>query len=72
MRAIFGDKVYDVIVYKSIRFAEASVASQSILEYAANHKGAVAYRELAQKIAGSEGSSKPAPKGIPEDSRSGR
>jgi chromosome partitioning protein len=54
VRSIFGDKVYDVIVYKSPRFAEASGASQSMLEYDANHSGAEAYRQLAKKISGIE------------------
>jgi chromosome partitioning protein len=54
VQAIFGERVYDVIIHKSIRFAEASVASQSILEYAADHKGAEAYRKLAQEIAAQE------------------
>jgi chromosome partitioning protein len=48
--SVFGDKVFDVVVYKSIRFAEASVANQAILEYARSHKGANAYRQLAQMI----------------------
>jgi chromosome partitioning protein len=51
IRSVFGDKVFDVVIYKSIRFAEASVASQAIVEYAAKHKGAEAYRALAQTIA---------------------
>ena len=47
MAFVFGEKVFDVVIYKSIRFAEASVASQAILEYASRHKGADAYRKLA-------------------------
>ena len=54
IRAVFGEKVFDAVVYKSIRFAEASVASQAILEYTSNHKGAEAYRELARIVAGAE------------------
>jgi chromosome partitioning protein len=50
IRSVFGDKVFDVVIYKSIRFAEASVASQSIVEYAGRHKGAEAYRKLAKTI----------------------
>lgn len=50
IRSVFGDKVFDVVIYKSIRFAEASVASQSIVEYASKHKGAAAYRKLAKAI----------------------
>ncbi|HEX9925969.1 MAG TPA: ParA family protein [Anaerolineae bacterium] len=48
LRSVFGDKVLDVVIYKSIRFAEASVANQSIVEYSGNHKGAKAYRRLAE------------------------
>jgi chromosome partitioning protein len=51
IRTVFGDKVFDAVIYKSIRFAEASVASQSIVDYASTHKGAEAYRELARTIA---------------------
>ena len=50
IRTVFGDKVFDTVIYKSIRFAEASVASQSIVDYASTHKGAEAYRELARAI----------------------
>jgi len=50
IRTVFGDKVFDAVIYKSIRFAEASVASQSIVDYASTHKGAQAYRELAKMI----------------------
>ena len=50
IRAAFGDKVYDVVVHKSIRFAESSLASQSIMEYEASHKGGEAYREVARQL----------------------
>ncbi len=50
IRSVFSDKVFDVIIYKSIRFAEASVASQSIVEYASKHKGAMAYKKLAKEL----------------------
>ena len=50
IRAVFGDKVFDMVVHKSIRFAEASVASQAMIEYAGLHKGADAYRRLAEVI----------------------
>jgi len=49
-REVFGDKVFDVVVHKSIRFAEASVASQAMAEYSGAHRGALAYRELAQEL----------------------
>ena len=50
IRSVFGDKVFDVVVYKSIRFAEASVANQAIVEYSSKHKGAKAYKKLAKTI----------------------
>jgi chromosome partitioning protein len=49
-REVFGAKVFDVVVYKSIRFAEASVAGQAMAEYASDHKGTMAYRALAQEL----------------------
>ncbi|MBN1659594.1 MAG: ParA family protein [Anaerolineae bacterium] len=54
IRSVFGDKVFDVVIYKSIRFAEASVASQAIVEYSGRHKGAHAYLKLARLLTGEE------------------
>jgi chromosome partitioning protein len=54
IRAAFGDKVFDVVIHKSIRFAEASVANRSLAEYASNHKGAKAYQKLAKKLIGQD------------------
>jgi chromosome partitioning protein len=50
IQSAFGEKVFDIVIHKSIRFAEASVASQSMMEYDASHKGADAYRQLAQAV----------------------
>ena len=50
LRSLYGDKVFDVVIYKSIRFAEASVANKSIVEYATKHKGAKAYKKLAETL----------------------
>lgn len=55
LRSAFGDKVFDVVIYKSIRFAEASVANKSIVEYASKHKGAKAYRKLAETLLQQDG-----------------
>jgi chromosome partitioning protein len=43
-------KVLQPPVRKSIRFAEAAQAGQSILSYAPSHPGAEAYRELGRQI----------------------
>jgi chromosome partitioning protein len=50
IRTEYGDKVFDIVIYKSIRFAEASVAHKSIVEYAGNHKGALAYKKLSNQL----------------------
>jgi chromosome partitioning protein len=54
IRNLFGDKVFDVVIKSSIRFAEAPVAHQSILEYDPKHDGALAYRKLAEVIVDGE------------------
>ncbi|MCX7707181.1 MAG: AAA family ATPase [Anaerolineae bacterium] len=45
---LFDQRVFDFYTKKSIRFAEASAAGKSILEYAPDHEGAHAYRALAE------------------------
>ena len=59
IRHLFGDKVFDVIIKSSIRFAEAPIAHQPIIEYDPEHDGAVAYRQLAEVIADGEKTSQP-------------
>jgi chromosome partitioning protein len=49
-RALFNERVFDVYVKKSIRFAEAPAMGQTILEYAPDIPGAEAYRALAEVI----------------------
>ncbi len=51
MRAVFKNKVLDVLIEESIVFAEAPVAHQALVDYAPDHAGAVAYRRLAEDIA---------------------
>lgn len=43
-------RVYEYIVYRSIRFAESAAAAEPIIHYARNIPGADAYRELAKEI----------------------
>ena len=50
VRSVFKTKVYKSVIQKSIRFAEASVASQSLVEYAPGHIGTQSYRALAEEI----------------------
>jgi chromosome partitioning protein len=46
----FGGRVFRTVIAKTIRFAEAPVAGESILSYAGSSSGAVAYRELAKEV----------------------
>jgi chromosome partitioning protein len=54
VRSVFGDKVFDIVIHSSIKFAEAPVVHQPILEYARKHPGAMAYRTLAEVIVNGE------------------
>jgi chromosome partitioning protein len=49
----FGDRVFNTVIAKTIRFAEAPVAGESILTYADSSSGAAAYRELAKEVVAS-------------------
>lgn len=47
----FGDKVYQTVIPRNIRLAEAPSYGLPVLHYDKNSKGAMAYLELAQEIA---------------------
>lgn len=46
----FGDKVFETVIKRTIKFPEASVAAEPITSYADNHSGADAYRRLAKEL----------------------
>lgn len=46
----FGGRLFDTVIRKTIRFAEAPVAGVPILEYAPTSPGAIAYRKLAKEV----------------------
>ena len=50
VRTHFGDKVFNTIIPRSIRLAEAPSFGQSIFEYEPNSPGAHAYKELAEEV----------------------
>lgn len=52
-----GLPVLDIQVHRSVRFAESSLAGESILDYARTHPGADAYRRLAAIVDGEKPSS---------------
>ncbi|MDP5228490.1 MULTISPECIES: ParA family protein [Arthrobacter] len=46
----FGDKVFETVIRRTIKFADATVAAEPITQYASNHPGAEAYRQLAKEL----------------------
>ncbi|CAM2877624.1 ParA family protein [Actinomyces slackii] len=46
----FGDKLFDTRIRRTVKFPDASVASEPITSYAPTHPGAEAYRRLAREI----------------------
>jgi chromosome partitioning protein len=50
MREFFGDLVFDTVIHRNIRLAEAPSAGQSIITYAPDSKGAHEYIALADEI----------------------
>ena len=50
VKEAFGDAVFTTTINKTIRFAEAPVAGESILNYASTSRGATAYRDLAKEL----------------------
>jgi chromosome partitioning protein len=56
---MFNSRTLHVVIKSSIRFAEAPVVHQSLLEYDPRHEGAMAYRKLAEVIVNGEKKSQP-------------
>jgi len=50
MRELFGDLVFDTVIHKCIRLAEAPSAGESVLTYAPDSKSAIEYRALANEV----------------------
>jgi chromosome partitioning protein len=46
----FGDKVFETVIKRTIKFADANVAAEPITTYATNHPGAESYRNLAREL----------------------
>jgi chromosome partitioning protein len=50
VKEAFGQFLFEVVIRKTIRFAEAPVAGEPITSYAPNSAGADAYRQLAMEV----------------------
>ncbi|MYM19604.1 AAA family ATPase [Brevibacterium sp. 5221] len=46
----FGDRVFDTVINRTVKFPDASVAAEPITSYAPTHPGAEAYRRLAREL----------------------
>ena len=50
VREAFGDKLFTTRIARTVKFPDASVASEPITTYAPSHSGAEAYRRLAREL----------------------
>lgn len=50
LREYFGDKVFNTVIHRTVRLAEAPSAGQSVISYAPKCKGASEYRALVKEI----------------------
>ena len=46
----FGDKVFDTVIKRTVKFPDATVSAEPILSYASNPTGAQAYRQVAREL----------------------
>lgn len=46
----FGDRVFETVINRSIKFADATVAAEPITSFAPNHPGAKNYQQLAREL----------------------
>ncbi|OSM42895.1 ParA family protein [Nesterenkonia sp. PF2B19] len=46
----FGDKVFETVIKRTVKFPDATVAAEPITSYAHKHEGAKAYRQLAREL----------------------
>ncbi len=54
MRKLFGDLVFETVIHKTLRLAEAPSAGESVLTYAPRSRGASDYRCLVEEIVNGE------------------
>nr|WP_230976612.1 ParA family protein [Georgenia wutianyii] len=50
VREGFGDRVFDTVINRTIKFPDATIATEPITTYAPSHPGAEAYRRLAREL----------------------
>lgn len=47
---VFPGQVYEAVIKRTVKFADSTLAGESILSYAKNSEGAMAYRKLAEEV----------------------
>lgn len=50
VQSFFGDLVFDTLIPRTVKLSEAPSFGQSILDYAPDNKGAIAYLDLAKEV----------------------
>ena len=50
VREGFGDRVFETVINRTIKFPDATIATEPITSYAPTHPGAEAYRRLAREL----------------------
>ncbi len=50
VREAFGEKVFDTVIRRTVKFPDATVAAEPITTFASEHAGAAAYRRLAREL----------------------
>jgi len=58
MREFFGDLVFDTVIHRAVRLAEAPSSGESVLTYAPTSRGAAEYIALAEEIINSKASAR--------------
>lgn len=51
----FGDRVFETVIKRSVKFPDATVAAEPITNFAHKHDGAKAYRQLARELVSRSG-----------------
>jgi chromosome partitioning protein len=54
VRRVFGDKVFETVIHRSVKFADSNIAGQPLMLFLKDHQGAQAYIELAEEIRADE------------------
>ena len=63
MRELFGSLIFDTVIHRCVRLAEAPSAGQSVLTYAPESRSAAEYRDLAAEIIKDKASTEQIPNG---------